>query len=337
MVTFANEDLAMRLEKLGFTKVELAVCMSIVTVLMALLIPAVLRVRESARRTTCENNLRQLGIALQSHEAAHHGLPSLYNGNFRPNPPSALDEFHCHSWRTAILTNLEQTTVYTRLNLNQPATDVSHQSIVNLRVAVFECPATLNPNDKVPDIHKYNGNSPSSSIVGTAARSDYEAVGGVGLHDVAGPRPPYLSHAEFGAWGEPTYKYVGADIQPVKYRTARLRDISDGLSTTMLVAERAGRPNWYSSGKIKYSWPYPDNLFLDNHQAAWAISTHFSWLILGNSAVNLDNMSGLYSFHLDGANCLFADGSVRLLSTATDERTLNAMATRSYGDVATFD
>jgi prepilin-type processing-associated H-X9-DG protein len=171
-------------------------------------------------------------------------------------------------------------------------------------------------------------------IVGTAARSDYEAIGGAGIHSIAGPRPPYLSHVEFGAWGEPTYRYSGSTIIPVNYRRARFADVTDGLTQTMLVAERSARPDWYQDGTLYETWPYSGNRSFEHHQAAWAISTHFIWLVPYNvNGINHDNMSGIYSFHPSGAHCLFADGSVQFLSDSVDEQLLNAWATRSCGDL----
>jgi len=107
-----------------------------------------------------------------------------------------------------------------------------------------------------------------------------------------------------------------------------------GLSNTMLVGERAGRPDLYRRGKPVDPYPYsrPD-MGMDHHQAAWGISTHIWWLVFQHDqAINDTNATGLYSFHPSGANVAFADGSVRFLSEHTDTKTLSAMATRSAND-----
>ncbi|MCC9603720.1 DUF1559 domain-containing protein [Stieleria sp. JC731] len=284
------------------------------------------------RRTTCTNHLRQVGLSIQNYESSMRQLPSLYNAAFRANPPSALDEFHCYSWRATLLSRLEHSGMADKIDFSVAATDDANQSWVNTELAVFLCPSTSTPSQRVPEILRYNGGKPSSEIVGTAARSDYEIVGGAAASQPAGDRPPYLSNVAFGAWGEPTYRYERDSIVPVSYRIAKFRDITDGLSNTMLVAERAGRPDFYSNGELVEAWPYSGNLGSDNHQAAWAISTHFAWLAPHNGKVNYENMTGIYSFHSAGANCLFADGAVQLVSNSVDSDLLNAWSTRAKGE-----
>jgi len=328
----------MRKRVSGFTKIELIAVVSILGILIAMTMPALQRARESMRRTTCTNNLRQVGLAIQSYESSMRQLPSLYNGSFRANPPTVEEEFHCYSWRVSILPQLEQSAMFAKIDPSLPATEVSNQSWINSELAVFQCPSTSTPNRYVPDIQSFNKVIPADFvIVGTAARSDYEIIGGAGIHASVGKRPPYLSTIEFGAWGEPAYRYEGNTIVPVSYRTAKFRDISDGLSNTMLVAERSARPDWYKDGRLYESWPYSGNRAFDNHQAAWAISTHFAFLAPHNGRVNHDNMSGIYSFHDSGANCLFADGSVQFVGESADSEILNAWSTRSNRESVQHD
>ncbi len=143
-----------------------------------------------------------------------------------------------------------------------------------------------------------------------------------------------LKNIRYCAWAEPQpYQAVG---NAVPYRKPLLRDISDGLSNTMLVGERTGRPDLYRKGQLIDSYPYLNpNEGMDHHQAAWGISTHFWWLVFWHEQpINASNAQGIYSFHSTGANVGFADGSVRFLSESMNQDTLNAMATRSEGDLA---
>ncbi len=185
----------------------------------------------------------------------------------------------------------------------------------------------------VPDILAFDDNGPPTQNVGTAARSDYEVVGGVS-YVPSGTAD--LHKVRFAAWGEPTYR-PGTGIA-IAYRTARLRDIIGGLSKTILFAERAGRPDWYRRGMPVEPYPYSNpEEGMDNHQAAWGISTHFWWLVFWHEqTVNENNVSGIYSFHSSGANVALADGSVRFLSDGTETSTLNALVTRSAGDIVTL-
>ena len=83
----------MRPNRFGLSLTETLVAIGIVGVLMAILIPAVQSARETARRATCQNNLRQSTLAIQDHEATRGGLPDLYYGTFLERPRTAIDEF----------------------------------------------------------------------------------------------------------------------------------------------------------------------------------------------------------------------------------------------------
>ncbi len=319
-------------QRQGLTLVETLVVLAVIALLMCLLIPAVQSIRESSRRTACQNNLHQIDAAVLLHESASGALPQLYNGTFLPQPRSAFDEFHFHSWRTVILPRIEQSSVFDSLNLALPATVPANQTGLNASFSVFLCPSTASANRVVPDVAKWNNGLAAIGSVGTAARSDYEAIGGVAVSPQTGPSSD-LSNVRFGAWGEPTYDVAtGASL---RYRTAHLADVTDGLSNTLLVGERAGRPDFYRQGVSPDPYPYRDPNHAGAHdQAAWAVSTHFWWLVYqGNQGVNETNVTGLYSFHPGGANAAFLDGSVRFLKDTTSPAVLRAFGTRSGGEV----
>lgn len=324
----------------GRTLVETLVVVAIIGLLVAILLPAVQSIRESSRGTACQNNLRQSGLALQSHASASGNLPDLYNGSFLPQPRSTLDEFHFHSWRTSILDQIEQANVRQLLDRTLPATDLKNQPAINSRIAVFLCPSTPNGNRNVPDILGFNSAGPPFNPLpwtvpngGTAARSDYEAVAGVVVEPSFSPD---LRVVRVGAWGEPTYK-PGTGFS-IRYRKARLADITDGLSSTLLVGEKAGRPDLYDRGQV-YPYPYRDSHHATDHQqAAWAISTHFYWMLFWHEqAVNQSNSTGIFAFHRGGANVGLADGSVRFLAETTDPTVLTALATRSGSEAVNLE
>lgn len=320
-------------DRAGVTLIEILVVVSIVGLLLALLLPAVQSSRESARRATCQNNLHQIGVAVQSHETAHQALPAIYNGKFLPQPRSALDEFHFHSWRTAILPQIEQPNLFAQLNINVPTTVASNQTAINVRISLFVCPSSSNPTQIVPDIGAWNDGAGTVAKVGTAARSDYEVAGGVQVAPQTRVSSD-LSIIRFGAWGEPTYDISNG--KSLRYRKARLSDITDGLSSTILVGERAGRPDLYRRGERVA--PYPTNEGMDHHQAAWAISTHFWWTVIGpDRSVNESNRGGIFSFHPGGANIALADGSVRFLKDTTAPTILKGLVTRSGSEVVNPD
>jgi prepilin-type processing-associated H-X9-DG protein len=246
---------------------------------------------------------------------------------------SALGGRHpFHSWRVAILPELEQTALHSKIDFALPATVAANQKTLNTVVPVFLCPSARNSDALVPDIFAFNDGNPPTQKVGTAARSDYEIIGGVNYGE-GGDWLSIVRDVAYGPWGEPKYDITTFDILAV--RQARLKDITDGLSNTILVAERAGRPDLYQrSAPVE---PYPNGM--DHFQAAWGISTHYPWLIPSDeeTAINVSNGKGIYSFHSAGAYACFADGSVRLLAESMDANVVNALITRSHGDIATLD
>jgi prepilin-type N-terminal cleavage/methylation domain-containing protein/prepilin-type processing-associated H-X9-DG protein len=322
----------MRRDRLGFTLIEVLVVIFIIGVLVAMLLPAVQFARDASRRTACQNNIRQIAVALQSYEGKRGRLPSLYNGSFLPQPRDRMDEFHFHSWRSAILSELEQSAIFASIDRTLPASDPKNQAAVNCEIPVFLCPSTSNTHAVVPEVFGFNDSTVS---VGTAARSDYEAIGGVRVqaHLTPPPNPNFdLRVVRFGAWGEP--KYDLATGQALGYRTARFSAITDGLSQTLLVGERSGRPDIFDMGKSERPYPYVgDPMPPDSQQAAWGISTHFWWYVFWHEQiVNQTNRTGIYAFHPGGANVAFADGSVRFLTESTSTAVLTAMTTRAEGD-----
>ncbi|PHS19066.1 MAG: hypothetical protein COA78_01215 [Blastopirellula sp.] len=317
----------------GFTLLELLVVIGIIGILMALLLPAVQRARESARRITCQNNLRQMVLAVQNHHSAYSALPSLYNGSFLKRPPVVPDQFHYHSWQTAILPQLEQDALYASIDQTVPSTDPTNQKSINTSVAMFICPTTSVQNMVVPELYKFeDGQFSTQTVVGTAARSDYEVTWGVMYSgDEAIKLGPWGT--KLGVWGNPTPHY----IKP--YRRRRLRDITDGLSSTIMIGERAGRPDFYRRDEPVDVYPYDDSPpMMDLHQAAWGVSTDFFWMSSrSDEPINYTNATGIFSFHPSGASVGMADGSVRFLSETLDQEVLNALQTRSAGDLVKLD
>jgi prepilin-type N-terminal cleavage/methylation domain-containing protein len=119
----------------GFTIVELLVVTAIIAVLVAVLLPAVQTAREAARLTQCKNNLRQLGLALQSHESAH--------GNFPSGVVATDDNFQngMHSGFVFLLPFLEENSLFASYDLSQPWTSDANLSVAATRLQVLACPS----------------------------------------------------------------------------------------------------------------------------------------------------------------------------------------------------
>lgn len=329
----------MNIKRSGLTLVELMAVLTIIGVLIALLLPAILYVRESARRAYCQNNLRQSAIAIQLFHDSRKQLPSLYNGSFEFNgstkvfPEKYWDEYHFHSWQTALLPHLEQSSLFDRLDLKMAASSPSNQSNVKTELSVFLCPSTNNYTRFRP-VSQYSPNE----VIGISARSDYEAIGGILLAtESIGNRLSNMQVDE-GVWGLPRHvdgRSVDRDGSYDAPKRTNFREISDGLSNTIVIGEIAGRPDIYKRGKLVSQYGSVDHPIINS---AWAISGPYSAILLHkNPTVNETNNGGLYSFHNSGANIAFADGSIRFLASSTDAAALHAMATRAGNEVVGMD
>src|SRR5580704_16779312 len=132
--------------KAGFTLIELLVVIAIIALLIALLLPAVQKVRSAAAKTQCQNNLKQIGIALHNFEGARGYLPPAFPGI--SNSPITPNSFYSWSVLAQLNPYLEQTAIYNQMNLDEPTWSYPSISItpdnvvaVEQTVKLFLCPA----------------------------------------------------------------------------------------------------------------------------------------------------------------------------------------------------
>jgi prepilin-type N-terminal cleavage/methylation domain-containing protein/prepilin-type processing-associated H-X9-DG protein len=300
----------------GFTLVELLVVIAIIGLLVALLLPAVQAAREAARRSNCMNNLKQHSLALHMYHDAQGSLPLLYNGDRNPFAGSLLG-LTSHSWRTVILPHMEEQSVYDRINFTEYATHEINQSAITTAIDVFNCPST--PRSSLVAHGLWIGRGKLDEKY-SAAVTDYSSTEGVIEGSVCVP----------GGWGEMV------DNQATKVTFA---DISDGLSHTLLVVERAGLPDLYADAAFT---PHePPRFRTWGNVGLWAISAEFLMNHItpdySHPLVNYDNFKGLYSFHPGGIHVALADGSVRFLRDSIENRTLIALVTRDGGEIVSAD
>jgi len=206
----------------GFTLIELLVVIAIIGVLVGLLLPAVQQAREAARRSACTNNVKQLGLALHNYVDANKELP-----------PSAVKATAAQTdpawaWSAVCLPYLEELALYDDLRIStlQPADlpGVGAAAGLSTRLAAFRCPSDTPPRETSP--RKLSGgqefglsNYPGVNSSGTNTRL---YGGGSPLDGVFG-----------SPW--PISKAAGVVIVPPR----KFKDITDGLSSTLMVGERA--------------------------------------------------------------------------------------------------
>ncbi len=333
----AVTDERVELIRRGITMPEVVVVVAIIGVLITITLPAIQNARESARRTQCQNNQRQILQACQSFEGVHGSFPSLYNGTSLEYPLREWDLFHMHSWRVELLPYLDQQSLRDSLTWSSLATEPINKSVAQSVVSIYVCPSGADPQTNMG--WGLSHATPPTSVPGAGtrylvARSDYDAMAGIQVFPDPMPTGDNLFSTRFvrwGIWGWPDFGNGHfAGTQMIGYRAGKLRDVTDGLSNTIAVVERAGKPVDLLRGKPNVT---PSNPAADYPgQTGWSASNTFAWALNQYKVgINQSNSTGIYSLHSGGANVAMADGSVRFLSESTEFNELVRLFSRAGG------
>ena len=131
----------------GFTLIELLVVIAIIAILIGLLIPAVQKVREAAARASCENNLKQIGLAMHMYNDQNQTLPTGWVTSY---PAGAIAPSPGWSWSLLILPNLEQGNLYSSIapDVTTPGAPPTANALLQTKVKIYRC-----PSDSSPDIN----------------------------------------------------------------------------------------------------------------------------------------------------------------------------------------
>jgi len=310
-------------QRRGLTLVELLVVIAIIGVLIALLLPAIQAARETARRMACANHLKNLALAAQNYHGDHGTFPPGAWGPLAPTFPQFSGLTH-HGLATYLLPYLEQPALARQYRWDVSWFDPPNQPVVKTQLKIWQCPSAL--ANRAMDGALTTVAPPQADLFsGTAACTDYAGMGSIdpgleqsGLIDpCVGPRDP-RGNLE--------------GVFPVN-AARRLAEIVDGTSHTIMIAECAGRPQlWQGRRPIANRWLTG---------AAWA-SRGLLWCrganadgtaFIGPCAINCTNDREAYSFHSNGANAVFVDGSVHFLKANMDIRNFARLVTYAGGEV----
>nr|WP_261339970.1 DUF1559 domain-containing protein [Zavarzinella formosa] len=262
-------------DRRAFTLIELLVVIAIIAILIGLLLPAVQKIREAASRLRCQNNFKQIGLALHS-----------YHDNTQAFPTGAVNggaNNESWGWGAYILPHLEQGPLFQQLNVDTVAlytqgANTTIQTLCQTRLPVFLCPSD-DPASLLT--RSFTGNSfPAGYQV---AKANYIAVAGGGDH---------------GRLNNTGVLYLAS--------TSNMASISDGTSNTFLVGERTtkcGAGTWVGNRNPAGNGNVGTNYTLGR------ISVALNSPIITPGGCD----EGFSSLHTGGANFLYADGSVRFI------------------------
>jgi prepilin-type N-terminal cleavage/methylation domain-containing protein len=293
----------------AFTLIELLVVIAIIAVLIGLLVPAVQKVRESASRTQCANNLKQIGLALHCfHDRKKVLPPGYYDLAAWPNN----DVGPGWGWASYILSDLEQTGVYEQIDFTA-SIGSSTANIVAARttyLVIFLCPSDT-------DLATFTVTDGGAGSWVMAHGSYVACNGNDGVDDYTTP------------------PHTGAFVRATK--GFRFADIRDGLSNTFFVGERCTTMSLSAWAGV----PNP-NAQVPSVRAPGAFSGG-SALVLGHCGPHLPNdnivtdADAMSSAHSTGVQFVMGDGTVRLISNTISQATYDALATRAMKDAIGAD
>jgi prepilin-type N-terminal cleavage/methylation domain-containing protein/prepilin-type processing-associated H-X9-DG protein len=295
----------------AFTLVELLVVIAIIALLMALLLPAIQKVRAAADNMKCACNLRQIGIALHNYHNDYSRLPPGYTATMT-YVDGASDCSPGWGWAAYLLPYLEQDNIYKAIDFNQPITATVNAGAIARTIPFYVC-----PSDEVPT-EAFKVTNAANVTLATVGPSSYAATCG----------PDDTECTDQTGLG-------------VFYRNSKIRltDIKDGTSYTSLLGDRDWQHTngtWVGNINNGVVRPGPLNPWkLATADAACFVMAHNNWInILDDADGGLDDFS---SMHVRGVNILFGDGSVHFIHSITvdgqERKDFWALGTRSGGEV----
>jgi prepilin-type N-terminal cleavage/methylation domain-containing protein/prepilin-type processing-associated H-X9-DG protein len=308
----------------GFTLIELLVVIAIIGVLIGLLLPAVQKVRETASRLQCKNNLKQIGLALHNYHDRMNGFPPAYFSNLQPGTQPSAPNGDCTwnetgpgwGWGAYLLNDLEQNNLYQQIRFDLDIKDPANAAVRTMTLKVYICPSEPRPD---PFMTVDAGGNPLVMV----AHSSYIGMNG----------------APNGVTSD-AYDNNGFFLRNLRLH---MKDVTDGLSNTLMIGERCtnmSNTTWVGAvpGAVVPDLRYTntaDQMASAEGDAALVLA-HGSTTHLPNNPLVVD-ADATASFHINGVNFLFGDGSVQSINSSINPDVYQALCTRNGGEANASD
>jgi prepilin-type N-terminal cleavage/methylation domain-containing protein len=315
----------------GFTLVELLVVIAIIGILVALLLPAVQSAREAARRSSCQNNFKQVGVAFHNHHSAKNEFPPglvMYEPGTSCPEKLPAGEFRGWGWATRLLPYLEEDVTYSQI----PFTKTGYIGVANRKAAGAKVDAFLCPTDP-------NGGGEAWVEASTGWRNGPRPQDDFRMTNMAGVADSRDAFCKGGV------RAVRPDADGVLFNLKGIDTgkITDGTSHTLMVGEITGAqgehptegPAYY--GYFWVTWDVQDTSLGINGPTTLPGGRDDAIDPIdgdgGNRHDELYYEIGFSSWHPGGAHFVMADGSTHFVSENIDQALLAKLTTRAEGDV----
>ncbi len=318
------------LDRRAFTLVELLVVIAIIGILVALLLPAIQAAREAARRSSCQNNMKQLGLATLNYEIAQKKLPPSKWRMSIPNPSGFGSITVEHSTIPYILSYMEEQSIADQWTFKQTwdnsntALPIDNKRLSEKLIAGVRCASVPNPR------------------IDFAGATDYRVCDSM---NTAGAIAELIAAGQVRARPNAKGKYVsllfnGTRVSPdplagYSEDPAKLKYCTDGLSQTFMWFETGAAPLRYVNGAPTTSCVNVSPYTNCTSGRSWA--QYQNWYVIhnrcGTAMFNCNNADEIYSFHVGGAFFGMGDGSVKFLSTDINPDVFVSYMTRDSSDI----